>query len=43
VIGEAANGLQSINIAARLQPDVVLMDLVMALRGGGWDAAIVGG
>lgn len=29
VVGEAANGLQGVESAARLRPDVVLMDLVM--------------
>ncbi|MBZ0293020.1 MAG: response regulator transcription factor, partial [Anaerolineae bacterium] len=29
VIGEAANGLQAIEMARQLQPDVILMDLLM--------------
>jgi two-component system, NarL family, response regulator LiaR len=29
VVGEAANGLQALEMAHRLQPDVVLMDLLM--------------
>lgn len=34
VVGEAANGLQSIDLAVRLQPDVVLMDLSMPVMDG---------
>ncbi len=34
VVGEAANGLQSIDLVARLQPDVVLMDLAMPVMDG---------
>ena len=29
VVGEAANGAQAVDLAGRLQPDVVLLDLVM--------------
>ena len=29
VIGEAANGLEAVNLAKRTQPDIVLLDLVM--------------
>lgn len=29
IVGEAANGLQALEMAAKLQPDVVLMDLMM--------------
>jgi DNA-binding NarL/FixJ family response regulator len=29
IIGEAANGLEAVRLAADLQPDVILMDLVM--------------
>ena len=34
VIGEAVNGKQAVELAHRLQPDVVLMDLVMPVLGG---------
>lgn len=34
VVGEAANGLQSIELVSRLQPDVILMDLVMPVMDG---------
>jgi two-component system, NarL family, response regulator LiaR len=34
VVGEAANGLQAIEYASRLQPDIVLMDLVMPVMDG---------
>jgi DNA-binding NarL/FixJ family response regulator len=29
VVGEAANGVEAVELAAKLQPDIVLMDLVM--------------
>ena len=34
VVGEAANGLEGVQMAARLGPDVVLMDLQMPLLDG---------
>ena len=34
VVGEAADGEQALAAAARLEPDVVLMDLVMPGLGG---------
>jgi len=34
VVGEAANGAESIELAVRLQPDVVLMDLIMPGQDG---------
>ena len=34
VVGEAANGKAAVELAARLQPDVVLMDLVMPEMNG---------
>lgn len=34
VIGEAANGLQAIEMVRELKPDVVLMDLLMPAMGG---------
>ena len=34
VVGEAANGLEAIELAQRLQTDVVLLDLVMPQLGG---------
>ncbi|MEV4975108.1 response regulator transcription factor [Streptomyces scopuliridis] len=37
VLGEAANGVEGVELAARLDPDVVLMDLRMP-GGGGVDA-----
>ncbi|MDX6251557.1 MAG: hypothetical protein QOF10_4917 [Kribbellaceae bacterium] len=34
VVGEASDGLQAVEAAARLQPDVVLMDLAMPCLDG---------
>jgi two-component system, NarL family, response regulator LiaR len=34
VVGEAANGLQAIELVSRLHPDVVLLDLVMPVMNG---------
>ncbi|GAB4521988.1 MAG: response regulator transcription factor [Anaerolineae bacterium] len=34
VVGEATNGRQAVELAERLQPDVVLMDLLMPVMGG---------
>ena len=34
VIGEASNGLEAIQLYHQLQPDVVLMDLMMPVMGG---------
>lgn len=34
VVGEAANGIEALNLAADLNPDVVLMDLLMPGMGG---------
>jgi two-component system, NarL family, response regulator LiaR len=34
VVGEAANGLQAIELVERLEPDVILMDLTMPLMDG---------
>lgn len=34
VVGEAGNGMETINLARRLQPDVILMDLAMPLLDG---------
>ena len=34
IVGEAANGLEAVTQAAKLQPDVVLMDLEMPVMNG---------
>lgn len=34
IVGEAANGLQAIDLAYSLQPDVILMDLAMPVKDG---------
>lgn len=34
IIGEASNGLQGLNMALDLRPDVIMMDLVMDVMGG---------
>lgn len=34
VVGEAANGVETINLAKRLCPDVIVMDLIMPEKGG---------
>jgi DNA-binding NarL/FixJ family response regulator len=34
VVGEARNGVEAVELAQRLRPDVVLMDLHMPLKGG---------
>ncbi len=34
VVGEAADGLQAISLAAHLQPDLILMDIAMPLMNG---------
>jgi DNA-binding NarL/FixJ family response regulator len=34
VVGQAANGLEAVEMARALQPDVVLMDLHMPVKGG---------
>ena len=34
VVGEASNGLEAVDLAARLEPDIVLMDLSMPEMGG---------
>jgi two-component system, NarL family, response regulator LiaR len=34
VVGEAANGQEAVSLVRNLQPDVILMDLVMPEMGG---------
>jgi NarL family two-component system response regulator LiaR len=34
VLGEGANGLEAVELAARLKPDVILLDLLMPLMDG---------
>ncbi len=34
VVGEAANGLEAIDLAQKLQPDVVVLDIAMPLLNG---------
>jgi two-component system response regulator NreC len=34
VVGEAANGLQALEVVGKLMPDVVLMDIAMPIMGG---------
>jgi NarL family two-component system response regulator LiaR len=34
VVGEGANGLEAVELAARLKPDVILLDLLMPLMDG---------
>jgi len=34
IVGEAANGLEAVNLARKLKPDVVLMDLIMPQMDG---------
>jgi len=34
LVGEAADGVQAVNMARYLQPDVILLDLVMPRKGG---------
>jgi len=34
VVGEAANGVEAVKLAGQLQPDVILLDLVMPQKGG---------
>ena len=34
VIGEAANGLEAVQMACELNPDVILMDMAMPRMGG---------
>ena len=34
VVGEAADGAEAVSVAARLAPDIVLMDLRMPVKGG---------
>ena len=42
IVGEAENGLQAIDVCASLQPDVVLMDLMMPEMNGFDVAAVYG-
>ncbi|MBE7556299.1 MAG: response regulator transcription factor [Anaerolineales bacterium] len=34
IVGEAANGLEAVQLARALQPDIILLDLVMPHKGG---------
>lgn len=34
IVGEAENGLEAVNAAERLQPDIVLLDISMPVMGG---------